>query len=100
MSRSLIPVSKAGEARLDALSKHVGVFVFGRPALDRLWERRGVATRFAALEGLEQLRWLELGLTLTARRIRHVGFGIDSPEQVALLEKRMAGCSPKPTKSA
>jgi 3-deoxy-manno-octulosonate cytidylyltransferase (CMP-KDO synthetase) len=100
MSRSLIPVSKSGEARLEELSKHVGVFVFGRQALDRLWDLRGVATRFDAMEGLEQLRWLELGLTMTARRIRHVGFGIDSPEQIEELEKRMAGCSPKPTKSA
>jgi len=100
MSRSIIPIAKSGEVRLELLSKHVGVFVFGRPALDRLWDLRDVVTSYDSVEGLEQLRWLELGLGLTARRIRHVGFGIDSLEQVAQLETRMAGCSPKPTKSA
>lgn len=88
MSRAGIPVFKSGEGRPENAKKNVGVFVFPRAFLDRLADCNRIETTLDTVEGLEQLRWLELGFTVRAIPIRHIGFGIDAPEQVALLEKR------------
>jgi 3-deoxy-manno-octulosonate cytidylyltransferase (CMP-KDO synthetase) len=98
MSRAAIPVRKDGTVDPAALGKHVGAFVFTRDALEKLATLAGVPTRLDRLEGLEQLRWLELGLSVSCVPIRHIGFGIDVPEQLALLEERMA-CSPPRARS-
>jgi 3-deoxy-manno-octulosonate cytidylyltransferase (CMP-KDO synthetase) len=82
MSRAPVPVSKSGEIRLAELKKNVGVFFLRRELLDRLWQRRDQPSFLDELEGLEQLRWLDLGFTLHAMKVRHCGFGIDTPEQL------------------
>lgn len=89
MSRAAIPARKDGSVAIDALKKNVGVFVFRRPFLERLAACAGQETVLDRLEGLEQLRWLELGLDVRCVKIRHIGFGVDVPEQVAALEERV-----------
>jgi 3-deoxy-manno-octulosonate cytidylyltransferase (CMP-KDO synthetase) len=89
MSRAAIPASKEGAGSWKAMKKHVGVFVFSRSFLDRLKDCRNLGTELDRREGLEQLRWLELGFRIKALRIDHIGFGIDLPDQVAALEERV-----------
>ena len=89
MSRSPIPLLKSGELKLEFLKKHVGLYFYRRAALDRLQALRDVPTQLDTLEGLEQLRWLELGMTVQLQKIRHIGFGIDVPDQIPLLEERL-----------
>jgi len=89
MSRTVIPSTKSGSVDPAALKKNVGAFVFSRHFLARLAELKSQATSLDIVEGLEQLRWLELGLAVRCEKIAHVGFGVDVPEQVALLEERM-----------
>jgi CMP-2-keto-3-deoxyoctulosonic acid synthetase len=48
------------------MKKHVGVFLLPHEFLDSLARERQNATVLDAVEGLEQNRWLELGLPLAA----------------------------------
>lgn len=89
MSRAMVPLSKSGGVDLDAMRKHVGVFFFPRSFLRELYERADETSRLDRFEGLEQLRWLELGMPLLVHEIRHRGFGVDEPDQLAELEERM-----------
>jgi 3-deoxy-manno-octulosonate cytidylyltransferase (CMP-KDO synthetase) len=89
MSRAVIPIAKAGGIDAAALKKNVGAFLFTRAFLEELERERQVPTALDRLEGLEQLRWLELGLRVRCLKVRHVGFGVDVPEQLALLERRL-----------
>lgn len=89
MSRTVVPVRKDGSFEPSKLKKNVGAFVFPRSFLERLEEKTGVLTELDGVEGLEQLRWLELGLGVLCLKIRHIGFGIDVPAQVQQLEARM-----------
>lgn len=89
MSRSVIPVRKDGSTDPGLLKKNVGAVLFPRAFLDRLEEWRGTKTDLDRIEDLEQLRWLELGLTVQCIKIHHIGLGIDVPEQVAILESRV-----------
>lgn len=89
MSRAVIPVAKDGSVEEAALKKNVGVFLFERSYLERLRALSSLPTRLDRHEGLEQLRWLELGLPLHCQPIEHIGFGVDVPEQLALLEERV-----------
>lgn len=89
MSRSVIPIAKNGTIEIKKLKKNVGVFYFSRGFLDKLKSFHDIETELDKLEGLEQLRWLELGFTIKACKVIHYGFGIDVPEQVEQLEKRI-----------
>ena len=89
MSRAVIPVRKDGRMDVGALKKNVGAFLFPRRFLERLGEAAGSATTLDAHEGLEQLRWLELGLRVRCLPIAHIGFGIDGPEQLEQLAARI-----------
>jgi len=93
MSRALIPATKTGLPRLEQLKKNVGVFVFNQSVLKKLNRLEEVDTFLDKIEGLEQLRWLELGFTIQVAKINHIGFGIDVPEQILSLEER-ALCLP------
>ena len=90
MSRGLIPAKKQGTPERNVLKKNVGAFLFQRSFLRALEESRDVSTTLDECEGLEQLRWLELGLAVRCLEIRHIGFGIDVPEQVQELEERLS----------
>lgn len=89
ISRAVIPVGKDGSVVPGALKKNVGLFLFKRWFLEHLGARASVETSLDRQEGLEQLRWLELGLQVRCLKIHHIGFGIDVPAQVAALEERL-----------
>lgn len=91
MSRGIIPVRKDGSVDPAMLKKNVGAFLFQRSFLDELVAAADEPTVLDRHEGCEQIRWLELGLAVKCIEIEHVGFGIDVPEQVSQLEKRV-GC--------
>ena len=88
MSRSVIPIAKNGNILLNNLKKNVGIFFFRRNFLDELKSHKNTKTYLDELEGLEQLRWLELGFKIKTVKIKHYGFGIDIPEQLNILEER------------
>lgn len=98
LSRSIIPITKNGDIKLNNLKKNVGVFFFKKHFLDKLKLKHNVETTLDKIEGLEQLRWLELGFKIKILKIKHYGFGIDIPEQIKLLEDRRK-CSQKQQKS-
>jgi hypothetical protein len=54
----------------------------------KLW---GTWKSFTADEtGLEQNRFIDFGLKVKMHKIKHIGFGIDSFEQVHILERRIS----------
>ena len=91
-SRSVIPIHKQkNDLIYDDLSiykKHVGVFIFSKSFLSsssKVWGK----SRLATIEGLEQNRFLEYGYDIHLRKIKHIGFGIDQPEQIEQLLNRI-----------
>jgi 3-deoxy-manno-octulosonate cytidylyltransferase (CMP-KDO synthetase) len=94
-SRAIIPASKSGDLHnIEQYKKHVGVFIFPRRLLKKhgysLWyDLRINKYNVSALEGLEQNMFLgHPDFSLLARPLAHIGFGVDSPEQIEKLEKR------------
>lgn len=83
-SRAAIPHMRDGEPRLDgedpAFLRHVGIYVFGRPALER-WVTLA-ASRLEEIEKLEQLRALEAGMTIRVVVGPPTERGIDEPADV------------------
>jgi CMP-2-keto-3-deoxyoctulosonic acid synthetase len=89
MSRGIIPARKDGSVDQGALKKNVGASLFRRAFLEKLESETDTPTTLDRHEGLEQLRWLELGLPIKCFKVRHIGFGIDVPEQILMLEERL-----------
>lgn len=88
-SRHPVP---AGEG---PLWHHIGIYAFRRAALARfvglppgLLEQR---------EKLEQLRALEAGMRISAARVPHAPFGVDTPEDLARVRAELAASAPSPT---
>ncbi len=96
-SKAIIPAIR-GEAALrtrEPLSpvyRHLGVYAYRLDALARF--EATAPTPYEALEGLEQLRFLETGvdiLTVPVDAPRLDMGGVDTPEDVALAERLIAG---------
>jgi len=90
-SRSIIPATKSGNLLpLDQYKKHVGVFFFPnfffRDHGAELWDE--APSRLADQEGLEQIRFIEKGFSVRVEEIHHIGFGIDSQEQLDTFVER------------
>lgn len=86
-SRAVIPSrKKAGFLPLDKYKKHIGVFIFPMEIADtrQYWKENEVSS----LESLEQNMFLEYGFN--CYKISHKGFGIDTPDQIQLLEERIS----------
>jgi len=92
-SRAGIPRMRDGEPRLDgsetAFLRHVGIYVFGRPALER-WVTLA-PSRLEEIEKLEQLRALEAGMTIRVVVGPPTERGIDEPADVERAEHILAG---------
>jgi len=91
-SRNIIPATKNGELLpLDKYRKHVGVFFFKRDTFRKygpsFWW--GWQSETQTIEGLEQNRFIDGGMNVCAVGIKHIGFGIDKPEQIKQLEERL-----------
>jgi 3-deoxy-manno-octulosonate cytidylyltransferase (CMP-KDO synthetase) len=95
-SKAIIPAirDEAQRREAEALSpvwQHVGLYAYRPNALAAF--EAAAPSAYEAIEGLEQLRFLELGidiLTVEVDRPRHAMSGIDSPADVALAEATIA----------
>ena len=68
--------------------KHLGLYVYRREALLELSRKPPSALEEA--EGLEQLRALAYGYTIRVVETDHDAVGVDTPEDVALVEAILA----------
>lgn len=91
-SRSIIPISKDGSmSELSVYKKHIGIFIFNKKFLKYLGEELwgDWKSELSDIESLEQNRFLQFGLSVKVQEIKHIGFGIDTPDQIAKLEQRI-----------
>ncbi len=87
-SRAVIPAKKNGELHdLSNYKRHIGVFIFPEKLLTHHGLKLWTETESSKLEGLEQNMFL--GYDFQCIKVKHIGFGIDSPEQIKLLENRL-----------
>jgi 3-deoxy-manno-octulosonate cytidylyltransferase (CMP-KDO synthetase) len=98
-SKNIIPaIRKESDLRAKSprspVYRHIGLYGFTRAALDKFVSLS--SSSYELLEGLEQLRALENGMTITCAivdyRDRPAGTGIDSPEDLARAEKLLSSC--------
>jgi 3-deoxy-manno-octulosonate cytidylyltransferase (CMP-KDO synthetase) len=95
-SKTIIPAIR-NEAKLRAagpmspILQHVGLYGYSRTALDRIASLR--TSHYEQLEGLEQLRFLENGLSVQAVEVEAPAYpmsGIDTPEDAVHAEAMLA----------
>ena len=87
-SRNIIPVKKNGRVDYRNCKKCVGIKIFSQKGINQLHELKYKKTKLDKIEGLEELRLIELGFKVKLHKINHIGCGIDIPEQIKLLEDR------------
>lgn len=95
-SKAIIPAIRDEDARRAAgepcpVWRHLGIYGYRRPALERF--EASPPTALERLEGLEQLRLLELGLRIDAVEVAPAPFdisGIDTPADVTRAEALIA----------
>ena len=95
-SKNIIPAIRneaalKTQSALSPICRHVGLYAYQRRALEQFvsWPE----SRFERLEGLEQLRLLENGLSIECVKVDPPDVatpGIDTPEDVALAERMIA----------
>lgn len=91
-SRSVIPIQKNGEiADLSVYKKHIGIHVFPKKLLKYLGQELwgDWISPLSEVESLEQNRFLQFGLDVYLQKIKHIGFGIDTIDQITKLEQRI-----------
>jgi 3-deoxy-manno-octulosonate cytidylyltransferase (CMP-KDO synthetase) len=84
-SRNIIPVKKNSEFDYKDCKKCVGIKIFSYNGIKKLYEGK---SKLDKIEGLEEIKLVELGYKVKLHKIKHIGFGIDIPEQIKLLEDR------------
>lgn len=93
-SRAIVPGSKNNELHeLEKYKKHVGVFMFPKKVLKKyvhsIWHNMALNPGLpASMESLEQNMFVCREFQFKAYPIKHIGFGIDGPDQIAELEQR------------
>jgi 3-deoxy-manno-octulosonate cytidylyltransferase (CMP-KDO synthetase) len=85
LSRNIIPIKKNGEFDYKDCKKCTGIKIFSYNGIKKLYEGK---TKLDKIEGLEEIKLVELGYKVKLHKIKHIGFGIDIPEQIKLLEDR------------
>ncbi len=68
---------------------HIGVYAYRREALARFVALP--ASPLELREKLEQLRALEAGMRITAARVGHAPFGVDTPQDLERARRALAG---------
>lgn len=91
-SRSIIPIDVNGDTlSINSYKRHINMFAFSNELLEKqgrhLW---GNWKSMADITGFEQNRFIEHGIKVKLYRIKHIGFGIDTPEQIKILERRVS----------
>lgn len=91
-SRYAIPYSRLKGAQTAALSgclKHIGMYAYTGKFLKTFCEAAPAEIEIA--ESLEQLRALYLGAKIKVLRVKEASLGVDTPEDLAKLEKILRG---------
>jgi 3-deoxy-manno-octulosonate cytidylyltransferase (CMP-KDO synthetase) len=90
-SRSAIPFPRDAGGRVDRPSRwllHMGVYAFRRHTLAGISGGRMAPSILEKAESLEQLRWLQNGLSIAVVVVEHRSVGIDTPEDYAAFVAR------------
>ncbi|ACL70641.1 3-deoxy-manno-octulosonate cytidylyltransferase [Halothermothrix orenii] len=87
-SRSPIPHPRNSGARY---YKHIGLYIYRRKFLMNLTQME--QTELEKVESLEQLRVLENGYKIKVVETEFDSIGVDTPEDIARVEKIMEGCN-------
>jgi len=69
--------------------QHIGIYGFRYPILQKLMML--APTPLEKAEGLEQLRWMQHGYTIKCVETEYDGFGIDTPDDLANVNRRLEG---------
>lgn len=86
-SRNIIPLAKNGKyLPLEEYKKHVGIFLFPKKIFEeygsKLWDGINI-------ESLEQNMFMQTSVKVKMHELHHIGFGIDVPDQIPHLERRL-----------
>lgn len=85
-SRSIIPYMRGVNTEQWVKSgqyyRHIGMYAYRSDVLGLITQLP--PSQLEKTESLEQLRWLENGLTIQVARTNHTSIGIDTPEDVAV----------------
>jgi len=86
-SRNVVPVNKdATYLELEQYKKHVGIFCFP----NRVFKEYGDLWKNTSnIESLEQNRFMQRFIHVRLIEMKHIGFGIDTQEQIKKLESRL-----------
>ena len=68
--------------------KHIGLYAYRRPALETF--HRLPPSTLERIEGLEQLRFLEHGVSITVMETTEPTIGVDTEEDFRAVEARLA----------
>jgi len=90
-SRSVIPYPRRAESADDSWLLHLGIYGFRRTGLNRFVELE--PSRLEKAEALEQLRALENGMDILVLDAPRPAFGVDTPEDLAEVERILTGGS-------
>lgn len=88
MSRSAIPGNKKGVQKEHTYFKQVCIYAFTKDEL-LAYGNFGRKSSIEAMEDIEILRFLELGIPITMHEVKSGSLAVDIPEDVALVEARM-----------
>ncbi len=83
-SRALVPCPARYETKF---LRHIGVYAFRKYALLNFAKHGPSALE--RIEGLEQLRALEMGMRIKAVQVKHKSVSVDRPEDIPAVEKLM-----------
>lgn len=87
MSRAAIPTSKRNEFKV--AWRQVCIYAFPRAALERFASQRE-KTPLEAVEDIEILRFVEMGIPVQMVKVSSDSIPVDNPEDVALVEQALA----------
>ena len=95
-SKNIIPAIRKEEllrqaSPLSPINRHIGLYAYKREALERFTQCN--ESQYETLEGLEQLRLLENGMTIECVRVEPANIatsGIDSPADIDIAEALIA----------
>jgi len=87
-SRAVVPILKNGSClSLEDYKKHLGIFIFPRNVFEEHEESLWLGV--TDIESLEQNRFLQRKVNVKIYKTKHIGFGIDIPLQIKILEERI-----------
>jgi CMP-2-keto-3-deoxyoctulosonic acid synthetase len=67
------------------VEKHIGAYAFPKDVIKQISKLR-TQTENEIAESLEQLRWADSGISFTCNTILHAAKGVDTPEDVIMIE--------------